>query len=542
MCVIANARMILACAVLVTCGGSGVSTPVVDADTDTGSVAEVAAALDVESTDASDVQGGGGAPDLEASDSVADAGVALPDVAPAWVPPFEAVSPSDALCASIYVVGDSAGQKAHRKAVLDGMAAVGAKVARFDVLWHRVEASKGAWNWAETDAMMDDLDAAGVAKIAMLGYGVPWATAHPGAKPSSQYPSGDHMYPPDDPKDFATFAGAVAMRYAGRVDRFEIWNEQNAGWRFWKSAPLGDPSAYGALALAAADAIHAAQPKAMVAFGGTVFLDYFGIPGEVPFATETFAKTPGLASALAAFGVHVYTRYPPAAPPELELDDGGLGGDEVSMPSMLTRTDALLDAVGMHAAPIWVTEIGWPVFGPVSLALQADYLARALLLGVAHRASAVCVFTVFDGPNTQQFPPEDDFGLFALGPGASEQTATPKPSARVLAALVRLLAGLATEAPGEGARPAQGLDVPLAPDLRAVTFVPSAVSSTSRVVALWSTGAPRPFAQIWPESAPQPAQSVRLWPAAATLPHTWTEVQGGVPDVVDGSPWLLRFE
>ena len=71
--------------------------------------------------------------------------------------------------------------------------------------------------------------------------------------------------PPEDPADFADFAGAVAGRYAGRVAHFQVWNEPNI-YPEWGEQPVS-PEAYTALLCRAYAAIKAASPQAVVLAG-----------------------------------------------------------------------------------------------------------------------------------------------------------------------------------------------------------------------------------------------------------------------------------
>src|SRR5207248_1378000 len=59
------------------------------------------------------------------------------------------------------------------------------------------------------------------------------------------YVANAQYFPPDNPADFARYARTVAHHYRRQAIGFEIWNEQNEGWRFWP--PHEDPAAYGRL-------------------------------------------------------------------------------------------------------------------------------------------------------------------------------------------------------------------------------------------------------------------------------------------------------
>lgn len=307
----------------------------------------------------------------------------------------------------------------HEDAQIAAMQAIGVREIRQDLRWAYVEPTPGAWNWATEDLAIDGAVGAGFEIIAMLGYGNPWATEVAGA---------DEMFPPDDPADFAAFAGAAAARYGDRVDRYEIWNEPNAGYRFWQTDPpsiSGDPVAYAALALAAADAIHAADPGAEVQIGSVFFHEQL-IMGGVEFLVSTMAAEPRLAEAADAVSFHPYPLYPPTAPPEADADG------QIDIEAM---TAQVRDATG--GLPAVVTELGWPSWGDVTREQQADYTVRAIALLHAAGVRDACVYTLDDG-DTPDTNPERAFGLYEMGPGAI------KPSGVAYGALAAALAEVDT--------------------------------------------------------------------------------------------------
>ncbi|MCQ3976323.1 MAG: hypothetical protein DPW09_23080 [Anaerolineae bacterium] len=92
--------------------------------------------------------------------------------------------------------------------------------------WREIEGSgKGAFDWSRTDRVMDQIDAHGLKVIARLGVQPAWA--------GGGYPE---VGPPTNLQDFADFAAAVATRYKGRVDAYQIWNEPNLA-REWGNRP-----------------------------------------------------------------------------------------------------------------------------------------------------------------------------------------------------------------------------------------------------------------------------------------------------------------
>jgi hypothetical protein len=292
-----------------------------------------------------------------------------------------------------------------RQAATDRMAALGARVIRSDLRWLLVQPTEDTWDWSVPDAAIDAAEASGLEYIAMVGYGVPWA---------SSQTDDDSYYPPDDVADFATFAGAAAERYAGRIGLYEIWNEPNAGYRFWKPDLAGDPVAYGELFLAAEAAIHAVDPGARVILGGTFFHEQ-AIPGTITFTAEMLQAWPEILERADGVAVHPYTQYPPRVPPE-EDQDG-----EIPVWEMYAQLRSLTGDLPVH-----VTEMGWPSWDPVDEDEQAAWLTRGMLLSQAEGITDLCWYTLYD--DEEPVYQEDSFGL-------TRWDETWKPSGEAFAAL-----------------------------------------------------------------------------------------------------------
>jgi hypothetical protein len=92
--------------------------------------------------------------------------------------------------------------------------------------WREIEgAGKGIYDWSRTDRVMDQIDAHGLKVIARLGVQPQWA--------GGGFPE---VGPPNNLHDFADFAAAVATRYKGRIDAYQVWNEPNLA-REWGNRP-----------------------------------------------------------------------------------------------------------------------------------------------------------------------------------------------------------------------------------------------------------------------------------------------------------------
>ena len=297
---------------------------------------------------------------------------------------------------------------------LDRIQALGIRWLRHDLRWRRLEPARGVYDFDSADAGIEEIHQRGLKLLAILDGPPRWAAT----PPEGGLGVGDP--PPDDPADFAAFAGTVAERYGDRTAAFEVWNEENAGFRFW--APKEDPAAYAELLHQARGALQAAAPQVPVVYGG-LFFHAQAILGAPEFLAAHIEAHPHATQGAGDFdvlGFHPYPYYPPSVPPESE-EDG-----EMAFDHMVAQLVEVMRAAGT-SRPLWATEYGWPDFDPVTPELQAAYLVRGALLLADAGVDRMCIFTLVDGPLAGTFPPEDSFGLFTWdtdkeGPGA------PKPA------------------------------------------------------------------------------------------------------------------
>ena len=379
----------------------------------------------------------------------------------------------------------------------------GVSAVRTGMYWHTFEPKPGELHPEKIEAWVGPYLDAGIEVIGLLAYGNPWA---------SSLTETDHMYPPDDPADFANFVSAMATLYEGRIERWEIWNEPNAGFRFWKTHPNGDAPAYGALLKAAVVAGRAACPGCAFSFGGTFFHTQF-IDGHLPFLTLAQDTHPDLADHYDAMAFHPYAPYPPAHPPEGKAPD-----HEWSHQEMVSQVRALMGEQGAADRPFWTTEVGWPIFGEIDLATQAAYLVRSVMHLTAAGAHPVCWYNLFDGKNPEVFPPEQAFGLLTHGDLEGGELPEPKPAFLALTQL--------------GNRFAQHR---LVRDLRASGVATAPVygyelDGPDRWWVLWAYPAPEAVPFPLPEGAVEARDMVG---AALTVPTSSVSL--------DASPVFIRF-
>jgi hypothetical protein len=124
--------------------------------------------------------------------------------------------------------------------------------------WRNIEGkAKGQFEWNEPDRILDAISQSGLKVIARVDNQPQWASS------SITWPGSG---PPDNPSDWTDYLTALATRYKGRIQAYEIWNEPNLD-REWGNKPP-DAKAYTAMLKASYAAIKAADPQALVVSAG----------------------------------------------------------------------------------------------------------------------------------------------------------------------------------------------------------------------------------------------------------------------------------
>jgi polysaccharide biosynthesis protein PslG len=316
----------------------------------------------------------------------------------------------------------------------------GVRAVRMDINWAQVEPPGPPlhdYSFGDRDREVAAARAAGLQVYGILGYGHPDYSSR--GRVIEQTPLADGVppfavgnaqyYPPDDPASFGAYARATAAHYGRRVMAWEIWNEENEGWRFWP--PREDPAAYARLLCAAYHAVKAANPRAVVVFGGVFYPAIAGLPGTSgpDFVQQVLSARPGVGRCFDALGYHPYPY--PFTSPEVDVPVRG---------SVLAAADemrAVLRRNGLGRKPLWITELGWPTsdraYG-VSEEKQAEYLARTFAASFAQRLPVVTWYTYGDDSDPTGGNQEAAFGLFRAD-------GSPKPAYRALSAFTRLFKG-----------------------------------------------------------------------------------------------------
>jgi hypothetical protein len=141
--------------------------------------------------------------------------------------------------------------------IINAIKGMGFNWVKVQIEWKYFEPVKGQYDWGEIDRLVESCNANGLKLLFSVVKAPKWARP----------PNTDFSVegPPANPQDFADFLSAMAARYKGRVQAYEIWNEQNLHYE-WGNEPL-DPARYVRLLAAAYRAIKAQDPNAIVVSG-----------------------------------------------------------------------------------------------------------------------------------------------------------------------------------------------------------------------------------------------------------------------------------
>jgi hypothetical protein len=169
------------------------------------------------------------------------------------------------------------------------IADAGFKFIRMDLVWSRIEKTKGVYNFKGSgyDSLTLGCEELGIRVLYILDYS------------NELYESDRSVRTEAGRKAFADFAEAAAKRYAGKGILWEIWNEANIK-QFWSPQPSMDD--YCKLVEAAASRIRNADPSGQVVAGAT---------SQIPLEWFEDCFKNGLLNWIDVLSVHPYRSQPP---------------------------------------------------------------------------------------------------------------------------------------------------------------------------------------------------------------------------------------
>jgi hypothetical protein len=267
---------------------------------------------------------------------------------------------------------------------------------RQQLRWSSYETTKGCFcgGYAQqVDALVNAAAAHGIRIMFSVVNSPAWA--------------GDGGGLPHNPADFAGIMSYLSSRYKGKVQAYEIWNEQNYAY---ETGGLVDIGTYLAVLKAGYTAVKAVDPGIFVVFGGLTPTGVRNHPeiaqDEVQYLRQIYSLNDGeVRNYFDILGVHPYgTCNPPEtiwpeSPATNSCGTDPNGGRSFSSDNSfyfkrLLDLRAVMENNGDGDKPVWVTEFGWsattnPAKGSEfarynSEQQQADYIVRAIGIGQSY--------------------------------------------------------------------------------------------------------------------------------------------------------------
>ena len=274
--------------------------------------------------------------------------------------------------------------------------------------WRDIEgAGKGQFDWSVTDRILDQVDEFGLNILVRVDHQPEWA--------GGGYPLNG---PPDNLQDFADFLHALASRYKGRIDAYEVWNEPNLAREWGGNAP--DPAGYVALLKAAYLAIKSADPDAIVITAGltpTGTMPPVAMPDDV-YLRQMYEA--GMKGYYDVVGMHAagYKAPPELSPDEAAANKEAYGGERFFCFRRVEDLRRIMEEYGDGQTQVAITEFGWTSdprpdspyhWHAVDEFTKADYLARAYKWAREHWQPWVGLMTLIYMGNPDWTPEEEQW-------------------------------------------------------------------------------------------------------------------------------------
>ena len=263
------------------------------------------------------------------------------------------------------------------------------------------------YQFAQIDELIDRAAEHGIrVHLSLTGPAPRWANARRAAPNRAWYkPS---------VSEFGKWSAVVAKHFAGRVDRYSVWNEPN--WKTWLGPLKAAPAIYRSMYTRAYTAIKAADPQAKVLIGET---SPYGRPGlstsplaflrAVTCVDRNYKRTRACPK-LKADG-YAHHPYDFAHAPAFQYP----GADNVTIGTLRRLTKALdrlsrsgaLRFTGGGRMPLFLTEYGYFASGKRALPPRtaSRYLQQAYSIALGNgrvRSQLHYLLTVLP-PNTSTF-------------------------------------------------------------------------------------------------------------------------------------------
>jgi hypothetical protein len=217
------------------------------------------------------------------------------------------------------------------------------------VSWQDVEgAGKGQYDWTNLDRIVEQAEQHGLKLIVRVSQ-----------DPDRPFWAGN---PPENADHFADFLTAIASRYQGRIQAYQVWNEPNLAREWGGRRP--DPAGYARLLKTAYSAIKGADPKATVITAGmapTGTDTEIAMP-DTAFYDKMYQAMKGNSDGyFDMLGVHAagFAAPPEVSPDEAAADKPKYGGERFFAFRHVEDVRKIMEKYGDKDKRVAVLEFGW---------------------------------------------------------------------------------------------------------------------------------------------------------------------------------------
>jgi hypothetical protein len=288
------------------------------------------------------------------------------------------------------------------------------------VSWQDVEgAGKGQYDWTNLDRIVDQADQHGLNLIVRVSQ-----------DPDRPFWAGN---PPENAGHFADFLAAMASRYKGRIQAYQVWNEPNLAREWGGRRP--DPAGYTGLLKKAYSAIKGADPKATVITAGmapTGTDTEIALP-DIKFYDEMYQAMKGNSDGyFDMLGVHAagFAAPPEVSPDETAADKPKYGGERFFAFRHVEDVRKIMESYGDKDKRVAVLEFGWtsddrpdsPYYwhgagAGIDEKLKADYLVRALKYAKENWQPWIGLMSMIYMPDVKWTKNDEQYYWSIIGPG-----------------------------------------------------------------------------------------------------------------------------
>ena len=217
------------------------------------------------------------------------------------------------------------------------------------VSWQDVEgAGKGQYDWTNLDRIVDQAQQHGLKLIVRVSQ-----------DPDRPFWAGN---PPDNAGHFADFLAAMASRYQGRIQAYQVWNEPNLAREWGGRRP--DPAGYAWLLKTAYSAIKGVDPNTTVITAGmapTGTDTEIAMP-DMKFYDQMYQAMKGNSDGyFDMLGVHAagFAAPPEISPDQTAADKPNYGGERFFAFRHVEDVRKLMERYGDQDKRVAILEFGW---------------------------------------------------------------------------------------------------------------------------------------------------------------------------------------